>query len=150
MSIDSPTQAIKLAELKSLIEAHDKTIRIGKPGVDSSGQEITDQTKSIYFTLEEIEKLTDFLNQDPLYKDIPKTEKGVKIYLGCYTEEIAKRYYPDHEKYVGKTTVALITALGKKGGQVKDILPQELEGEDEDKQRKPPVENVGTLCPPNC
>ncbi|MFN3998879.1 molecular chaperone DnaK [Algoriphagus sp.] len=106
---------------------YDKEVKKGKPGKGKKG-DIDNQTDWLFFdrkTLEEI--LAD-----------PKAG-GIKFYLTEYTEEVAKKLYPENpDEYVGR--VNIVMTASSESGKI------EILGETEE----PTYYNKAQICPPYC
>lgn len=109
---------------------YDKEVKKGKPAKDKENKDKDDQTNWIFFDRETLEGLLAKADQDP-------EVGGIQFYFTEYTEETAKKFYPDEvEAYTGQITLVM-RAAKLKGGKL------EL-GEDDD------YVNHGQICPPLC
>ena len=106
---------------------YDKEVKKGKPGKGKKG-DIDNQTDWIFFdrnTLEEI-----LAN--------PKAG-GIKFFFTEYTEEVAKKLYPENpDEYVGR--VNLVISASTEGGQSSLV----------DDSEEPTYYNKAQICPPTC
>lgn len=119
---------ISKADFDQMKAKYDKEVKKGKPGKDKNNKDVTDQTEWLFFdrkTLEEV--LAD-----------PKAG-GIKFYMTEYTEEVAKKLYPENpDEYVGRVTIVMTAS--SESGKI-EILSETEE---------PTYYNKAQICPPFC
>lgn len=108
---------------------YEKEVQVGKPATNSQGEK-TDQTKWIFFDRETLEGLLAKTDKDPKVG-------GIQFFFTEYTEETAKKAYPDQkEDYTGALTLVM------KAANLKENSLKQVEGGD--------YYNRGTQCPYTC
>ncbi|TDQ17279.1 hypothetical protein DFQ04_1931 [Algoriphagus boseongensis] len=112
---------------------YDKEVKKGKPAKDKNGKDKTDQTNWIFFDRETLEGLLAKADKDP-------KKGGIQFYITEYTEEVAKKYYPDN---VEQVTGSLTLAMRPANVENESITPLIEEGGDN-------YANNGRMCPPFC
>ncbi len=124
---------ISKEEFEEMRAKYDAEVRQGKPAQTKDGDK-TNQTNWLFFDRETLERLLKQADSDP-------KKGGVQIFLTEYTEEVAKKYYPEsYESIVGSLTLVLcaanidenaLTRVASEAGEVN-------------------YENNGQMCPPRC
>lgn len=123
---------ISKEDFNSMKAKYDKEVKKGKPAKDEENKDKVDQTNWIFFDRETLEGLLAKADQDP-------KKGGIQFYFTEYTEEVAKKYYPND---VDKLTGA-ITLVMRPANVENELISAVLEGEDD-------FENNGRICPPFC
>lgn len=111
-------------------EKYKNEVREGKPALDINGKEKKNQTNSIFFDRATLERILAQTDEDP-------NVGGIVFYFGEYTEEVAKKFYPDeYTNYVGSLSLVMKAANKEEHGIVT--------------VKNDWFENKGTNCPPRC
>lgn len=119
---------ISKEDFDQMQKKYDKEIQKGKPALGPK-DDVENQTKWVFFDRQIIEEVLSKADKDP-------KKGGIKFYLTEYTEEVAKKLYPENsEEYVGRLAIVMSPVNEAKKG---------LEEEEED------YYNRGTACPPKC
>lgn len=119
---------INKEDFDQMQKKYDKEIQKGKPALGPK-DDVENQTKWVFFDRQIIEEVLSKADKDP-------KKGGIKFYLTEYTEEVAKKLYPENsEEYVGRLAIVMSPVNEAKKG---------LEEEEED------YYNRGTACPPKC
>ena len=112
---------------------YDKEVREGKPAKNGRRNK-KNQTRWVFYDRETLEKLLAQADPDP-------KKGGIQFYFTEYTEETAKKYYPEeYEKVVGSLTLVLCAA------NLEGNIPKTISL----KSAEVTYENKGQLCPPSC
>ncbi len=95
---------ISKEDFESMKGKYDKEVKKGKPAKDKKGKDKTDQTNWIFFDRETLEGLLAKADQDP-------KKGGIQFYFTEYTEETAKKVYPNEANdYTGQMTLVMRAA----------------------------------------
>lgn len=125
---------ISKEDFDSMKAKYDQEVRKGKPAKGNNERDKTNQTSWIFFDRETLEGLLAKADQDPKVG-------GIQFYLTEYTEETAKKFYPNEaDEYTGQMTLVM-RAANLKGNQLSAIEIEEDGGE---------YQNRGTQCPYVC
>ncbi|WP_373400517.1 molecular chaperone DnaK [Algoriphagus halophilus] len=125
---------ISKADFESMKAKYDKEVKKGKPAKDKKGKDKTNQTDWIFFDRETLEKLLAKADQNPKVG-------GIQFYFTEYTEETAKKFYPNEaDEYTGQMTLVM-RAANLNENQITSIEVEE--GGEE-------YQNRGTQCPYVC
>ena len=123
---------ISKEDFESMKAKYDQEVKQGKPATGITGEEKTNQTDWIFFDRETLEGLLAKADKDPKVG-------GIQFYFTEYTEETAKKAYPNEgAAYCGQMTLVMRAAnlISKK------VIGIELDGDE--------YQNKGTSCPYNC
>ena len=107
---------------------YDKEIQKGKPARGPKN-DVENQTKWVFFDRETIEEVLSKADKDP-------KKGGIKFYFTEYTEEVARKLYPENsEDYIGRLGIVMSPS-----SSVNEKLDQDEEE----------YYNRGNYCPPTC
>lgn len=103
---------------------YSKSIGKGLVAQDGNGNPITEQTRSIWFSRQQLENLLELTDEK---------EGGLRIFLAQYDEEtVPAEFNSIKEKLIGKITVALAPCKVDEAPHIESFM------------------NGGLLCPPDC
>ncbi|MEN2281705.1 molecular chaperone DnaK [Algoriphagus sp. SE2] len=125
---------ISKEDFESMKAKYDKEVKKGKPAKDNKDKDKINQTSWIFFDRETLEGLLEKADKDPKVG-------GIQFYFTEYTEETAKKFYPNEaEDYTGQLTLVMRAANLKETQQVS----RGVAGDEEEYQ------NRGVQCPYVC
>jgi hypothetical protein len=119
---------ISKKDFDQMQKKYDQEIQKGKPARGPK-QDVDNQTKSIFFDRQTIEEVLSKADKDP-------HKGGIKFYFTEYTEEVARKLYPENpEDYIGRLGIVMSPS-----SSVNENLDQDEEE----------YYNRGNYCPPKC
>lgn len=123
---------ISKEDFQEMRTKYSQEVKKGKPAKTPKGDK-TDQTNWLFFDRETLEGLLAQVDQDP-------KKGGIQIYLAEYTEDTAKKFYPEsYQSLVGALTLVLCPANINE-----NVLTQVASA------GEVTYENKGQICPPYC
>ncbi|WP_075350076.1 molecular chaperone DnaK [Algoriphagus marinus] len=114
---------ISKEDFESMKAKYDKEVKKGKPGKGAKGKDKDNQTSWIFFDRETLEGLLAKADKDPKVG-------GIQFYFTEYTEETAKKIYPNEaDAYTGQMTLVMRAAnLQENKLNIIDSTEDEYEG----------------------
>ncbi|MCS5490818.1 molecular chaperone DnaK [Algoriphagus limi] len=115
-------------DFEQMQKKYDQEIRKGKPARGPQ-RDVDNQTNWIFFDRETIEEVLSKADQDP-------KKGGIKFYFTEYTEEVARKLYPENpEDYIGRLGIVMSPC---------NSANEKVDDEEEE------YYNRGDFCPPKC